>query len=406
MGGLRMRSSVAAAAALPLLLLSACTQVIETTPFDVTAYGPEPACHSSLGAYFLPRALIHFTASKDGTATSGTLDTNLNLVPDRAQPLCLDYLSLPTAQDIITVQRDQSTGLLTSISSDAVDRTPQIVNALVATGANIAIASARSGQTTTTLTTDTLDIEFDPFIYVEMAAAKKAMRRFGFCLYVEGHSLPTGFDPREASADAQRWCSIDGLPPYQAPALEFAALPLAPDAMGKGVLYRPAMPMKLVILRKKDPDGPGPWTLFQVRRVEMPNISPVLAIGVKRAMFTERQTTLSFNKGILTDVAVNKKSELAGFVQIPLAVAQAVVSVPGQILTVRLTDTNNQTALLGAQAQLIQAVATYQQTVANNPLPSARRGTLDARSGQLIGGCLDAHGPAEVCKTLPAGLGR
>jgi hypothetical protein len=384
------------------LIASACTEVVGTIPVDVAAYGPEPVCRSTLGAYYLPRALIHFTASKDdtaGTVTGALSSPPLNMVPDRTQPLCLDYLSLSTAQDVVTVQRDPSTGLLASISSDVTDRTPQIINSLVATAENLTIAAARQASLTTG---DTLDIEFDPFVPPELAAAKVALRRFGFCLYVEGHSFPAvAGDAQQMLARAHQWCDAPGLPPYPDPAERFSALPVPPETMHAGVLYRPNMTHKIVILYKKDPNGPGPWTLYQTKRLDMPNVSPVLSIGVERAMFTERQTTLNFNEGVLTDVAVNKKSELVGFVSIPLAVAQAIVSIPQQIVTLRISDINNQTALLNAQNSLLQAVATYQSTIASNPLSAA--GTPQSarlRGGQLIGGCLDAHGPPEVCANL------
>lgn len=402
MAGLDSRHIVVLGALLLALIASACTEVVGTIPIDVAAYGPEPVCRSTLGAYYLPRALIHFTANKDdstGIITGSLNSPPLNMVPDRLQPLCLDYLSLATAQDIVTVQRDPSTGLLATISSDVTDRTPQIINTLVATAENVTIAAARQASLTTS---DALDIEFDPFVPPELEAAKLAMRRFGFCLYVEGHSFFTaGLDAEHVLAAGQNWCSAPRMPAYSDPAERFSALPVPPETMRSGVLYRPNMTHKIVILYKKDPNGPGPWTLYQTKRLDMPNVSPVLSIGVERAMFTERQTTLNFNEGILTDVAVNKMSELVGFVSIPLTVAQAIVSIPQQIVTLRITDVNNQAALLNAQNSLLQAVAASQSAMASNPLSAASTPqSARLRGGQLIGGCLDAHGPLEACKSL------
>ena len=402
MPGFGFRASVVCGGSLLALIVSACTDVVGTMAIDVAADGAGPVCHSTLGAYYLPRALIHFTASKDdagGSPVTGTLaPAPLTMVPDRAQPLCLDYLSLATSQDIVTVQRDPTTGLLTSISSDVVDKTPHIVSSLVATAENLALA-ARAGSLTAT--TDSLDVEFDPFSPPEMEVVKGAMRRFGFCLYVEGYSFPAaGADAPRMAMAAQRWCDANGLPPYENPVERFSALPVPLETMRAGVLYRPNMTHKIVILFKKDPNGPGPWTLYQTKRLDMPNVSPVLSIGVERATFTERQTTLNFNLGVLTDVAVNKKSELVGFVSIPLTVAQAIVSLPQQLITLRITDINNQTALMNAQNSLLQAVALYQSTVAGNPLPAGAPQSARLRGGELIGGCLDAHGPLEACKSL------
>jgi hypothetical protein len=101
---------------------------------------------------------------------------------------------------------------------------------------------------------------------------------------------------------------------------------------------------------------------------------------------------------LVVDVAIDKQAELAGFVSIPLALAQAIVSVPAQIVTFRLADINNQAALLGAQTQLIQTVQTYNQTVAANPLPAGVPRSADVRSAQIYGGCRNAGGDIEDCK--------
>jgi hypothetical protein len=401
MPGFGFRAGIVLGGLLLTLFAAACTEVVGTMPIDVAADGPGPVCHSTLGAYYLPRALIHFTASKDdasGSPVTGTLGPlPLAMVPDRMQPLCLDYLSLATSQDIVTVQRDPSTGLLTSISSDVVDKTPHIVSSLVATAENLALA-ARSASLTTT--NDSLDVEFDPFSPPEMEVVKGAMRRFGFCLYVEGYSFPAaGLDTQRMTMAAQRWCDTNGLPPYENPAERFSALPVPLETMRAGVLYRPNMTHKIVILYKKDPNGPGPWTLYQTKRLDMPNVSPVLSIGVERATFTERQTTLNFNLGVLTDVAVNKKSELVGFVSIPLTVAQAIVSLPQQLVTLRITDVNNQAALLNAQNSLLQAVALYQSTVAGNPLPAGAPQSARLRGGELIKNCSDGQSLEGLCVT-------
>jgi hypothetical protein len=399
-GLVRRVLTISSGGLLLLSLVSACTQVVETIPFDSESTGTDPACRSPLGAYYLPRGLLRFSATKTDMTITGTLSTTVNLVPDRTQALCLDYLSLPTSRDVVTVQRDPATGLLTGLSSDVTDRTPQIINTLIATGENLAIAAGRTGTTGTPTTNETLDIEFDPFVYSELMAAKRAMQRFGFCLYVEGYSFPSASHSSGASlVAAQRWCSARYPPAYQNPSARFSSPPVAPEIMRTGVLYRPNMTQKIVLLQKADPDGPGPWLLYQTKRFEMPNVSPILSVGVQRAIFANRKTTLAFNNGVLTDVAIDKGSELAGFVQIPLAVAQAVVSVPGQIITFRLTDANNQAALLNAQSQLIQTVATFNQTVAGNAAAGNSPRSTDLRNGRMFGACVDAGG-GESCGTL------
>lgn len=395
-------------APLAALLATACTRVIETAPLtapaEVNALGFAPTCQSALGAYYLPRALIRIKAAASANVTSlpsGGLEADTKFVADREQTLCLDYLALPTSQDVVTVQREPN-GLLSSVYSNVEDRTPQIVNSLVAIGTNIALERGRTGLFDTAQPNETLDVEFDPFVWGELMVANDALRRFGFCVYVEGHTFPAhGRSAADLLAAGQRWCTAPYAGPHRPTRDEFATLPVPIEVMKTGILYRPNVPHKIVIMRKADPGGSGKWMLYQTKRVDVPNVSPVLSIGVERAMFTTRKTTLTFNKGVLTDVTIDKGSELVGFVSIPLAVAKAMVDVPGQIVKLRITDTNNQIALLDAQSKLIQSIASYKNVVGVNPAIGVRSTALpEVRNAQIIGACMDAGGQFEMCKNV------
>jgi hypothetical protein len=394
------------------LALSACTQVLETQTFIPAPDGAVPVCQSTLGAYYLPRGLLRLKVTTDGktiTSQDGGLETAINMVADRAQAFCLDYLSLPTTQDVITVQRGTN-GLLQNITSDVTDETPAIVQSLVAAGENFTIAAARSGELTPAAAGESIDVEFDPFVWAELIEVKRALRRFGFCIYVEGYSFPTrGLGPAQTLKAGREWCSRERVPEPVDPNMFFSTLPVPPEAMGHGVLYRPNAVHKVVILRKPDPFGPGPWNVYQVKRVELPNVSPILSIGVERALFAQRKTAISFQDGILTDVKIDKGSELVGFVSIPLSVAKAIVDVPGQIVTFRINDTNRQIALLDAQTQLLQAIQTSPNAAAASD-PAFKSGAIsDAtrsgalRDGQFIGACTNAGGTLPDCRDAASG---
>jgi hypothetical protein len=391
-----------------------CTQVIETFPIE-TDGSPAPLCRSALGYYQLPRSLLNISAianpapNTPGTsplaANPPTVTFTATTIPvaDRRQGFCLDYLGLATSEDIVTVQRDNQ-GLLTSVSSNVTDKTPQIVQAFIQTGENLAIAAARDAKTAPTV--DTLTMQFDPFLWQDLMTAKVALRRFGFCLYVEGFSFPaSGLSPAALRDAADRWCSTEAgrTPPYENPLYTLATSPVSPEAMRTGILYRPKIAYKVVILRKADPNDHKPWTLYQTIRIEMVNASPVLSIGIDRAAFANRKTTVNFDYGTLTDVAVDKQSEAAGFVTIPLSIAQAIVDVPAQILQLRIADTQNQAALLQAQGQLFQAMAQYSQLVGQqSPGLPAGASLRSTSSGQVISNCLNGNGDPSYCYSLGA----
>lgn len=413
-----MRITFSISKLLPLVVAAAlcngCTQVIETFPIESDG-SPAPLCHSALGYYQLPRSLLNISATANpapGATSTSPLAVNPPTVTftaatipvaDRRQGFCLDYLGLVTSEDIVTVQRDNQ-GLLTSISSNVTDRTPQIVQNFIATGENLAIAAARDARLTAP-TTDTLSMQFDPFLWEDLMAAKVALRRFGFCLYVEGFSFPTyGLSASGLRDAADRWCSTEAsrTPLYENPLYTLATSPVSPGAMRTGILYRPKMAYKVVILRKVDPNDRKPWTLYQTIRVDMVNASPVLSIGIQRAAFANRKTTVNFDYGTLADVAVDKDSEAAGFVVIPLSIAQAIVDVPAQILKIRLADTQNQAVLLQAQGQLFQAMSDYSKLVGQQSPGLPGNASLRSATSpqQAVSNCLNGNGDPAYCYSL------
>lgn len=363
---------------------AACSSVVETMPLT-TSDGS--SCHSAGGAYFLPKRLVHMkvvAAIQKGTGFGlANGDPTLVYTADRTQVFCLDYLTLATSQDVIAVQRDDAgLGLLSQVTSNVTDRTPEIAQTLITTAENLAIAAARSG-TLEAAPTDTAEFEFDPFDEAELGAINSGLERFGLCVFIEGYSFPeTQCAPR-----GRKVRSSD---------LVFREAPVRPDATRAGILYRPNLTYKLVILRRAS--RTTPWTLFIHRTIEMPNISPILSIGVERAMFTQRTTKLTFDHGVLSDVSIHKDSELVGFVKIPLAAAQAIVDLPTQIVQVRINDTNQQASLIQTQSQLLDALKSYQDTV--NGGRSASLPQRSATRGAVIGDCTDVGRGQTDCLKL------
>jgi hypothetical protein len=389
--------------------VSGCQHVVETVAVSPAPLGFAPTCHSALGAYYLPRRLLslHATAGATDIALTG-LELPPLMIADRRQPFCLDHLSQVNSRDIIAVDRDER-GLLTAVSSDVEDRTPDIAKKLIATGENLAIASLRSAALQAAADKDELHIEFDPFNWEELTLAKKALRRFGYCVYLEGESFEAhSNDARSLLEAGSNWCSRERVSPSRHVQDRFSALPVPPDAAVTGILYRPNISYKVVVLRRSDPER-GPWKIYQTKRIDMPNIAPVMAVGVERAMFAKRETALKFEQGVLTDVAVKKGSELEGFVEIPLAVAHAIVDVPAQIVQVRIADNTNQAVLLNAQLQLMDTLSKLPNGVPvdrSARLRSARAGganTMEARNGSFLGACTDAGQTDANCRALLQG---
>jgi hypothetical protein len=383
------------------IVAASCTKVVETRPIVVSPGVEGGACLSAMGGYHLPKGLITLTASSDGARTTLDPDTiGVALVPDRRFNLCLDYLNSASSDDMLLVRRT-SGDLLLQVSSDVTDRTPQIAQKLIVAASNFVIAAMREG-TGKAGRAERLDLAFDPFDRKEMAAAKTALRHFGFCLYIEGHSFP------RTTKSVEGWCDAKDLPPYDDPALDIAEQPLDPYAPSSNILYRANQSFRMVILRREEP-GAGKWGLYVAKNLEMPNLSPIFGVGVERALFAQRKTTLTFDSGVLTGVSIDKKSELLGFVSIPLVLAQAIVDVPTRIVQLRISDANKRAELIDAQGQLINAISSYNRNI--QQAQTAAAAASEARSGggaspyrtrvgEFISGCLDGGMPDDECRRL------
>jgi hypothetical protein len=132
------------------------------------------------------------------------------------------------------------------------------------------------------------------------------------------------------------------------------AAPKSGADMIRGIYYRPRIPHLVQVYIKDNPDLLGGWKLRLSNAVEMENVAPIVQVGIDRAAFTQKKTTLVFDEGMLSRVCIYKKSELKGFIEIPLYLAQSIVALPATIVQVRIDQTNSHQAIVAAEEQLIK----------------------------------------------------
>lgn len=286
-----------------------------------------PAAYHSGGAYFLPMTLMTI-AVKRSTANDVTVETpTVQRVPDPSLQFSLDYLTDISADDTFKVELDDQ-GLLKQVSATADDKKGPIIETVAATvltlmtgvpvpvGAKRSLAGIPVGAIALTRT-------LNPNDAVAIAALNDDLRPFGIAMGVEPVRSTPGAPPVPDVAAATR----DGR---------------------SGIFYRAPLPYIVSFSRP----GEGP---FQSYAVFSENASPIVAVDVSRSYFARRETTLTFKQGVLSSAEVKKPSELLGFVQIPLDLANAIVGIPAQLLQVRIDQTNQMKQLATAQEQLIQA---------------------------------------------------
>jgi hypothetical protein len=157
-----------------------------------------------------------------------------------------------------------------------------------------------------------------------------------------------------------------------------------PEISRRGVLYRPNITRTLTVLRKADPYGRDPWRLVMTKQIEVPNRAPTFVAEVHRSLFVDRITDIEFDNGVLTNISVKKPSELAAAVQVPLAIATAVVALPALVVQLKINDANNQQALIDAQGQLIAARRQYNTDLAALVASQSSRSVPAINTGPAI----------------------
>jgi hypothetical protein len=425
-------------------LASGCQPILTTNSLEDpsnTADSAGYACHNSAGAYALPRHLLAFdvTLTEGGTGPSHYDITTPVGTPAQADPhaiYCLDFLGSAWADDKVQVKRyasgpndpDAPQLLLSRIDTLVEDKTLEIASAVVdAAAAAIAGAGGQNrgaiglSGTGSNRTYDYAHFEVDPFDKPWMSRINKALDPMDHCIFLDPTDDP--YVP-EWQGDLCKGYGIsdDGAFPYYGAAAINPRLP--PRSMGaKGVLYRPLLTHKLIIMkRNRDPVGPE-WQLFGTQRVAMANAAPAFLLEVKRSAFVARAMSISFDHGSLFSIRLSKPSEANAFAGFVLRTVQVVVSIPVRALVIGQTDAKNRQDLIAAQAGLLQTVAAYKKAIADQSTPAAAadgkaqpqraamQGETDVRSGARQSLSYDAciqnsmlinpdQDPAAVCAGL------
>ncbi|RWC50015.1 MAG: hypothetical protein EOS55_05495 [Mesorhizobium sp.] len=293
--------------------------------------------------------------------------------PDATHTYCLDYLASALTKDRIAVGYSSADatkgiggGLLAYVASFSVDKTPVIVRNLIR-AIFIGISGkgdfsfAREAVPTTDVRTRGR-FEVDPLDAEEMAVLNNRLADFGFCLVLDGYSFEESL-PGIPGTSAQTYCAdpigtINRHPSRRlAIAHQQAWLTSKPER--RGILYRPRIPYSLEIYTQEDPRHSA-WQLRKVTEVKLENISPIVSLGINRALFAEARVGLEFDAGVLQNFCLAKSSEVAGFVDIPLEIVYGIVELPTQTIKAEFERANSTAALATAQTSLIETQRQYE----------------------------------------------
>ncbi len=349
----------AVVASLLTLALSACAMSYSAL---INANSGQLGCETNAGVYYLGqtflRVIVNNTAGTDNYYLAG-VQTQRRV--DRKHGFCLDYRSSLTAEEAFIVKKTDQ-GLLKAITSNSDDKSVDIAKTLIQTffvglSGNAAFPSAdaigKSSIRSRVSATQVVDQVYDPYHEADTALLNNSIKDYGFCLVIEEQVFNSAYKGINDYCDAPlRHTSVEDA--LKRTAKTGGPLPSVHDDR-HGIFYRPRRTRTIYLYIKQDLLSKGGWKLRASQAIAIENTSPVMFVGIDRTFFATRKTTALFDDGALTDITIKKDSELAGFVQIPLYIAQSVVALPAQIIQVRIDQTNQRQKLITARENLIKA---------------------------------------------------
>jgi hypothetical protein len=324
--------------------LAGCAQpIVASDPLSQAGH-PASTDQEAIGAvYSLPMTVVTIGSSVDAQGHQ-TYTITPSILPDNSARFRLRYIPTSLSDDSVTLSVDQN-GLLSSVVANSTGRQGDIVVALATTAASVA----------------TLGGAGIPMLAPMMAApgapgspppppppAPKCSKTFTVVFDLdqlsEGQTLP---DCSNAVIDWRR------------------AAPLATDTTpvkcDYSVCYRALTTVTLMIM-----------TDAQVKQAKFVAADPNLVEGVNldSAPFVARTHNVTFSSGLLTSAVLNDPSVALAVANLPMTVIKALISAPGALTSVQVTNVQDQTSLLTAQAALINAQAALKSasTAAKTPV--------------------------------------
>jgi len=322
----------------------------------INQYAPDE-CVSSLGHYYLPK---RFLVAEVTQAQGARPVLDLKVTDSHADgryKYCLAFYGSPLAEDSVAVERyvpsgtgAESRGLLQRVRSQAVDRTKEVIETVIDT-----VATGITGGEFThrdaiprLAGSKLLNRTFDPFDPAQLTSVNTELAEFGYCIKFDAARRGNPAFATGCGRAAHMYVKAEP-DPWKVTFLH--------TEVRRGIFYRPNLQRKFVVLQNSNPDGAGTWREIRDYNFLMPNEAPIFSVEVNRSLFVTRKTELIFDQGSLRDVIIDKPSELATAVEIPLRIVEVVVAIPAQIVKVRINSTNNRAQIIAAQQKLLEVQA-------------------------------------------------
>jgi hypothetical protein len=181
----------------------------------------------------------------------------------------------------------------------------------------------------------------------------------------------------EAIPEAGKQCKVSNTLPVTPPVLP-------PDA--KGLVYRVPKQTVLTLASAKDfnvEDDPVCHFKTQVDAVSLvasvPDSSRAFVLPTHAGAFTTTNLSFAFKDGMPTDFGEHSPSEIAAIASLPVQIAKALVSVPAEMIKLRVDYDSQANALIGAKTAELNAQ--LDQLKAQRALDAAKAAPVSSASG-------------------------
>lgn len=294
--------------------------------------------------YALPRGYLTFGIKSVQGKLSIDPGLSVTYLPDPKARFAVKFLhSAFASDDLIATTNEQ--GLLTGINAVNEDQSVAIVQKVI----ELATGLGRAGA-------------------LRFQRGGKAPPNFVISTSIDPFNSQESLREIEKISDLK--VTITDLYGFPLPRYDERREEIITQKCHSSVCFRIVTPVILSISPKHFPkDFLGKFVML------VPSPYMVGEYDVRRAPCVKRTNILELKNGVLTKVQSTKPSEVLGCLQIPVDVAKAIVSIPAELIKVKVEQSNQDAALARAQASALtaqvelmkaQAALIAQQNTANS----------------------------------------
>ncbi len=299
-------------AMLSACLLSACA------PFSSSHNSllpDEQNAGSPFQSYSVPKTILKATIIKGDDGKK--IQLQKDKVVDRDFQFRVDYHRSIIHDDDLQVVTDKS-GYLKSVKAHTTDKTVEIVEKIAKVFMTNIGGKEHTGSLNRSFSagaiTQELALEFDPFNWREFSASNELLKEHKYCIAVYDRdnqplhgSCQTG---GSSKSSIQTIVYEDTEKPQQY----------------SGFYFRNPRQHRVIVYQRMGGNWDAIWSGYE----GFENAADLLEVRVDRGAFIELKADLTFNEGQLTKYhMVKNKSEVEGFLGIPMIIVTALTSAPG-----------------------------------------------------------------------------